>query len=156
FLLDVFCLGVKNAFFRIMSEWEYETTLRSLKRQEDFEIMSAECVRKLVEDAVDYAKDLGFSPHSDYLLAGKIFGDIDKSACQMSFAFGQDGKPTYISGPYDSPAKSRRIINTLTERCGPDGFHYLMMIGSPSGDFDEEFDEEDGIDIEALDSEEEH
>jgi hypothetical protein len=141
FLLDVYCLGVKDAFFTTMSEPEYEATLNHLKQQGSFNRMSPECARKLVEDAEAYASGLGLRPHPDYRLAGKIFGDIDKIACQMGFEFGKDGMPYYVAGPRDTPEKSMRIINILAERCGADGFHYLSMIGGPFGDYVKEFDE---------------
>jgi hypothetical protein len=45
--------------------------------------------------------------------------------------FGKDGKPFFMSGPYDTPARCRRIIDTLTRRCGPEGFHYTVAVGAP-------------------------
>ncbi|MFQ5825644.1 MAG: hypothetical protein ACE5JB_16520, partial [bacterium] len=78
------------------------------------------------EGAVAYAKDLGFSPHPDYRIANKILGDIDPDVCPMSFEFGKDGKPFFIAGPYDTPKKCKMIMDTLTKRCGQDGFHYMV------------------------------
>ena len=61
----------------------------------------------------------------------------------MSFQFGKDGKPFYVSGPYDSPVKSRRIVDTLEKRCGPGGYDYLVLVGgSPGLDFEDEDDDE--------------
>ncbi|MFB3132619.1 MAG: hypothetical protein ACE10K_08885, partial [Rhodothermales bacterium] len=81
---------------------------------------------KLVEESVDYARDLGFFPHKDYRKARKIFGDVDRAECKTEFEFGKDGKPFYVSGPYDSETKIRRIVDQLMERLGPDGFHFLV------------------------------
>ncbi|MCA1602102.1 MAG: hypothetical protein LC776_10835 [Acidobacteria bacterium] len=148
FLLDVFCLGVKNAFFRMTSEWEYENNLRRFKREENFQNVSPVCVRKLVEEAEAYARDLGFSPHPDYQLAKKIFGDIDNNGCPMNFEFGKDGLPFFVAGPHDTPEKSSKIINTLTKRCGPGGFHYMAALEAPfAEDFD---DEEDDFDAQRV------
>src|SRR5262249_42995282 len=147
FLLDIYCLGVKDAFFRTLSELEYRAYLRN-NPPGGFENMSPACMGKLVEDAEDYARDLGFSPHPDYQLAKKIFGDIDKSQCAAVFEFGKDGKPFFFAGPNDTPAKSRKIIETLANRCGPDGFHYIAQIGgSFIGDFD---DEDDDLDLDEI------
>jgi hypothetical protein len=142
FLLDVHCLGVKNAFFRVFTEYDYRKVAQNLIRKEALQKMDPACVRKLVEDAEAYAKDLGFDPHPDYYLSRQVFGDVDKEACPMSFDFGKDGKPFYVSGPYDSPVKSRRIVDILEKRCGPGGYDYLVLVeGSPSLDFDEDDDE---------------
>jgi hypothetical protein len=139
FLLDVHCLGVKNAFFRVFSEYDYRTLLQEISGHGALQELDPACVRKLVEDAEAYATDLGFSPHPDYHLSRQIFGDVDKEACPMSFQFGKDGKPFYMSGPRDSPAKSKRIVDTLAKRCGPGGFDYVVLVGGPpSLEFDSE------------------
>ncbi len=131
FLLDVFCLGVKNASFFIMSRYEYDDKIRRIKLDADFESLAPECVRKLVESAEAYAGELGFDPHPDYRSARKIFGDIETKKCPMQFEFGKDGRPLFISGPNDTQAKCMKIIEILTKSCGPGGFHY--MIGANPG-----------------------
>jgi hypothetical protein len=49
----------------------------------------------------------------------------------MSFTFGKDGKPFYISGPRDTPERSRAIVDRLMERCGPGRFDYLVVLPEP-------------------------
>jgi hypothetical protein len=104
FLLDVFCLGVKNAFVAIVARDEY------LRRLSDFSLggrlqpIEPACFRKLVEGGVAYARALGFSPHEDYAVASQIFGDVESSACPRLFEYGRDGKPVYVSGPHETAA----------------------------------------------------
>lgn len=43
--------------------------------------------------------------------------------------FGKDGKPFYISGPYDSEMKSRFVVDTLMRTCGPGNFDHLIGLG---------------------------
>jgi hypothetical protein len=128
FLLDVYCLGVKNAYFFIMSQSEYDDKIKSIKQNADFESLSPECVRKLVESAEAYARALGFNPHPDYHTARNIFGDIDAEKCPMQFEFGKDGRPLFISGPNDSHAKCMKIMETLTKSCGPGKFQYMIGV----------------------------
>jgi len=130
FLVDVFCLGVKDAFYDVMSPAEYDEKLASLQH-ETFRALHPTCARKLVEGAEAYARDLGFQPHPDYQIARRIFGDLDATACPTRYTFGKDGKPFFMSGPYDTPARCRKIIDTLTGRCGPEGFHYTVAVGGP-------------------------
>ena len=54
-------------------------------------------------------------------------GDIDVSACPVRYTFGQDGKPLYINGPYETAAQQRTIIDNLMRRLGPDGFDYILQ-----------------------------
>jgi hypothetical protein len=135
FLLDVYCLGVKDTTFNVVPEDEYRSILRGMAQIATYASIDPPCARKLVEEAEAYAADLGFKPHADYRLSGMIFGDIDTNACSMSFEFGKDGQPYYASGPYDTPERSRRIVETLTRRCGPDGFHYMVALQSPEAEF---------------------
>ena len=125
FLVDVFCLGVKSALYRVVSPADYGHYRGQIETQTPLERVHPSCLRKLVEGAVRYARDLGFSPHPDYARAAQLFGDIDAAACPIRYTYGKDGQPFYISGPYDSAAQSRRIIDTLARRLGPRGFHYI-------------------------------
>jgi len=54
----------------------------------------------------------------------EIFGDIDASVCPVKYEYGKDGKPFYMNGPYESHADVQKIINTLTEKCGVNGFEH--------------------------------
>lgn len=86
------------------------------------------CARKLVEDAVEYASKLGIPPHPDYKKGCRVFGGISVADCDQEFEFGNDGKPFFMQGPYDSPKKVARIMSLLTDRCGEGNFHYLLAV----------------------------
>jgi hypothetical protein len=87
FLLDVFCLGVKNAYFVVEPRAAYQWRLENIRSHERIEAIAPEYARKLVEDTEAYARDLGFSPHPDYQLAKRLFADIDATACHTRFPF---------------------------------------------------------------------
>jgi hypothetical protein len=145
FLLDTGCLGVKNAFLRVSSPGDYQSLVDRFRGGEHLVPVEPEYARKLVEDAAEYAAKLGFMPHKDYRKAKQIFGAIDTALCYARFQFGKDGKPFYCSGPSDSPARRQEILDILTRRCGPGGFHFMVGIGD-SG-FDElDNDESDDAD----------
>ncbi len=128
FLVDTYCLGVKNALYHVISPAEYDYYRGQIEAQTPLERVHPSCLRKLVEGAVQYARDLGFSPHPDYARAAQLFGDIDAAACSVRYTYGKDGQPFYISGPHESAVQSRRIIDTLARRLGPDGFHYMTAL----------------------------
>ncbi len=130
FVVDVFCLGVKNAFFKVASEEAYDNTIKPRLAEthegQHFENTHPSCVRKIIEGAVDYAGELGFSPHPAYRNAKAIFGDIDSSACPVKYGFGQEGMPMYIRGPNESINQARKIVDQLDKRCGEGNYHYLV------------------------------
>jgi hypothetical protein len=115
FVVDVFCLGIKNALFKVLSEQDYEIFKFNFseKTGTTFEKLHLTCAKKLIDWALAYAKDLGFNAHPDYKNAKDIFGDIEANACPVGYCFGKDGKPFYIRGPYEDQVKAQRIINTL-------------------------------------------
>jgi len=145
-LLDVFCLGVKNAFLKIVSRYEFEDMMAHICRVEQLEEVSPAYARKLVDGAIAYARNLGFEPHRDYADAALVFDDIDPAACDTVFKYGKDGKPFYISGPNHSQEQSRRIIAHLTARLGTGNFNYFVGIGpdldEQDSDWEVETDEE--------------
>lgn len=144
FLADVFCLGVKDAFLSALTRSEFDDLIDRFRGQAQMISIHPACARKLVEGAAAYAQDLGFSPHKDYRKAKVVFGDIDPAVCPQSFEFGRQGKPCFISGPYDSMTRCEKIIATLRSRCGPDGFHFQMGMGSNDLG-EEEYEDEGGL-----------
>ena len=136
FLVDIFCLGVKNAFFTQCDEAELKTILQRLfNNGRPVEEHSGAWGRKLVEGALEYARKLGFAPHRDYKKAARVMGGIDPKTCPETFVFGSEGKPMFIAGPNDTAARCQLILSVLTKKCGKDGFHCLM----PLGDIEEGF-----------------
>lgn len=131
FLLDVHCLGVKNAFFRQFAAAEFPEFLEGIFKGVyggPPDEHSGAWGRKLVEDAVDYARRLGFAPHPDYKKGARVMGGINPKECSETFVFGSNGKPLFIAGPHDGEAKCNLIMRTLTKKLGPQGFHYLLPL----------------------------
>ncbi|MCP4574714.1 MAG: hypothetical protein GY846_00290 [Deltaproteobacteria bacterium] len=131
FLVDVFCLGVKDAHCILLSENEYRFRLQQIENHQELSEVHPACAKKLVEGAKIYAESLGFSPHRDYGFAERIFGDIKENQCPRSFTFGRGGKPMYMAGPNDNAQFRKKVMNTLTTRLGKNGFHYLMPLNEP-------------------------
>ena len=136
FLLDMYCLRVKNAMFGITDRDQYDKQIyNKIRNTRDLQTVEPAFARKLVEGGVEYARQFGFPPHADYAKAKAIFGDIDVATCERNFEYGKDGKPCFISGPNDTQARCAQIMRALTASCGVDGFHYMIGINS-ADDFD--------------------
>lgn len=133
FMVDRFCLGVKDVFARILTKGEYKEQLiaRLEKRFALIAVKPADA-RKAVEEAVAYAQSLGLPPHPDYARAKPLLGDIDPAESTMTFEFGKDGKPFFFAGPYDTPERCRRIVNALEQACGKGQFHFTIPLSDPA------------------------
>jgi hypothetical protein len=81
-----------------------------------------ELVRELVFGAAEYARRLGFAPHPDFDQARDHLGAWTGPS---AITFGCDGKPNYISGPYDDPD---RVLRTLRRAVGREGFNYTIGV----------------------------
>jgi hypothetical protein len=128
FLVDRFCLGVKNAIAEIVPRATYDSRYSpESTRTGGTKPYPPAAVRKYVEGAVAYAHDLGFGPHEDYQVAKLIFGDIDPTTSSETFEYGKDGKPFYINGPNESPQRMREIMATLARTQGPGGSDFLVL-----------------------------
>ncbi len=112
FLIDSFCLGIKDGFVRNIFAEEYE----NMKSQRPFEEIKPEDAKKLLYDAVTWSKQIGFSPCKEYNTAIKIFDDVNHETSSLEFEFGRDGEPLFIAGPNDSPAKCERILSILKNK----------------------------------------
>jgi hypothetical protein len=144
FLVDYYCLGIKNAAsFRFSSAERY----RQMKEMsfsnfpEGPEDISLEQAQAIVFGALDYAQQLGFDPHEDFEEAKGILGDGkafqgNREAFQKNRAalpaieFGRDGQPFYLSGPYDNPAK---VIKTLEKSVGKNNYKFMVSPMSDMG-----------------------
>lgn len=148
FLIDMYCLGIKDAFF--IKDFDMES-FRSRYAEAEMTTVSPEYALKLILDATAYAENIGFEPSSETGLCKLIFGNVDPTTCTEEFVFGRNGKPTYTNGPNDSPEKQRSILDTL-QKLGHGNFDFVLGdAGGPQysydyalhGDDDENFDEDD-------------
>jgi hypothetical protein len=128
FLVDVFCLGVKDIFYREVIEAELRSRLETLSETQDFVEVEPSRARRLIRDAAAYAAGLGLPAAKDTPLIEAIFGDVDANTCTETFTFGKDGKPFYVNGPSDTPARVRTIRQALEKSCGTGNWDYLVEV----------------------------
>lgn len=144
FLIDLGCLGIKDALANIYrSESEYRREyLDSFMASQPMEVCDLDLAAKVVDEAIKYARSLGFEPHSDVQYALKVLGEAHPENCDEEIPVGgEDGRPLFIAGPYDDP---KRIMRILDRNVGPGNYHYVAPVGGP-GFFDdlEELDDDD-------------
>ena len=126
FLVDTFCLGVKNCSYVKLSDGELLSYIQQLRECQEMVDVEPAYAKKLLESARTFAADLGFSSHPDFEKYFKSLADVDSSNCSETFKFGKYGKPFFVSGPSDSKNKITSILEKLRNRLGDDGFHYMV------------------------------
>ena len=128
YMVDLYCLGIKDAFTRA------DFTLNRFNRElpklcaGDPIPCSVELAHEVIYGALEYAAKLGFQPHPDFKkqMADLILDPPEVHPRANHVSFGKDGKPFYVSGPYDDEYKSKFVINTLMRTCGTGNFDYIV------------------------------
>jgi len=84
FLVDIYCLGVKNCFFTILPPGVYARRIANLVEKEGLESAMPACAVKLIQGAVAYAEGLGLHAHRDYFSVKAFLGSIDPTPAQRN------------------------------------------------------------------------
>lgn len=126
YLVDPFCLGVKNALGpEVVDEVALPGFVQLYFSAHGGGPLEApiELAREMVLGAVGYARGLGFEPHPDFAAAEAHLGT---QPLQCLITFGRDGKPCYVSGPYDDV---RSVLRTLERSVGSGNFDHVAITG---------------------------
>lgn len=135
YLVDRACLGVKNAHAAnfMNAESFRRELLAHLSQGQKLVKTDFNFAAKIVKVGLEYGAQFGFRPHRDFEEASILLQDADPDAVDISIPVGgPDGKPMFVSGPYDNVPK---IMARLTHLLGPDGFTHLIGIDPDRGIF---------------------
>ena len=124
FLLDVFCLGIKDVMFESLESDEFAIYVEATDAGSPLVSIYPSDARKLLRGLAAWSQSIGFPPHRDFAAVERIFGDVSADASEVDFPFGHEGKPLYIPGPYESATLIRRRIEQLQKQLGDDGFEF--------------------------------
>jgi hypothetical protein len=122
FLLDVFCLGIKDVTFGPLEDETLEMYLDAMHAASPLVPVDPSYARKLLRDLAAWSQSIGFPPHRDFAAVEPLFGDIDPNASDAAFQFGRDGKPVYIPGPSETSQQIQRRVEQLRRTLGDSGF----------------------------------
>ena len=130
YLIDTWCLGVKNALGpKRMARRDFDALRRAYFApwQSPGISVPVELAQDLVLGAVEYARRLGFEPHAEFGRARRMLGAW---AGPSAITFGRDGMPYYVNGPYEDP---ERVLATLERSVGRGGFRFTVSLGELEG-----------------------
>jgi hypothetical protein len=124
FLIDVFCLGIKDVTFDSMEGEVFELYMDVMDTASPMAPVDPSYARKLLRDLAAWSRSIGFAPHRDFAAVEPVFGDVNANASGAVFRFGRDGRPVYIPGPNDAASVVQRRIEHLKRHLGDDGFGF--------------------------------
>jgi hypothetical protein len=158
FMLDTFCLGVKDTHFRTADRQEAEYILETQHRTDAIGPIAPEEARRLLHDLVAWAAGNGFIAPEQYAPLERLFGAVVPAGTDYTARFGYQGKVLYVPGPSESPADIRRRIRFVRSHIGEAAIGSIFDLQDDGrDDFDDEHDlegeivpDEDGNDSRAI------
>jgi len=114
YLVDIFCLGLKNTFCNADIPQSIYTSLIKEMYREDLAIeCTSSLAHTIIYGGIEFASKYGFAAHEDFNLSKYILEEPESFEKDESVEFGEKGKPLFIQGPYDD---SNKVINTLVSK----------------------------------------
>ncbi len=126
YLVDIFCLGLKNTFCNVdfsTSSYRMDVVRKSFSDQDSIPC-SVELAHHVIYGAIAYAEQFGFRPNKDYQLSQYIL-DVPENFPPSELEFGRNGKPYFIAGPDDNIAK---ITHQLESAVGRDHYDSQFLV----------------------------
>jgi len=125
YLVDKFCLGLKNTFAKPNLSFErYKEHYDKVSSNQTLTRCPIELAHQMVYEGIDYAAQFGFKPQSDWAQSQYVLEPRGELEEPYQLTFGKNGKPFFISGPFDDVKK---IIKQLEETAGPENFDVLIL-----------------------------
>lgn len=150
YLVDLKLLGVKDTIylFNIDQERYEELTDTYFGDASAYKEIEYPLAHNIIFSALAFAEDYGFKPHKDFTSVTEHFLEEDDDRIELiDIECGQNGRPTYVNGPYDSQAKINQVLLQLEKTAGPGNFDFVYM-GDDEDYYDDEDYEEEGEDME--------
>lgn len=132
FLIDKYCLGVKNAFCKLrLDDYDYEDFLAHLSSQAELEEISYDEAHNLVYGAIAFAEDAGIEPDAHFSLAKYFLEEDTDDIPLIEYEFGKDGKHFLVANDNLELSKYLPILNENI----PGQFKFMVMGNVDNKDF---------------------
>lgn len=142
FLVDTFCLGVKDAgYHENMALSDFEEYLSNYKKGMGLEEISYNEAHNIIYGAMAFAEEGGIKPAKEFDPAGYILEEDTDDIPLIEYDFGKNGKHFLVVNP---DRKEMPYCHILKKKLGDD-FEYVMPYGEEDEDDDYEDDDKDSI-----------
>jgi len=141
YLVDLYCLGVKDTFYRFsIDDYEYKELIEKMNGQEmDFVEIDYNTVHNIIYGAIEFAEEYEFSPSKDFIKTTQYLlkEAEDVEVPFIEIPFGREGKPFVVARP-EQPMT--HVLQQLERVAGPGGYHYISALDfrDDFGDFEED------------------
>lgn len=139
FLVDTFCLGVKDAgYHENMTTESFQDYLDNYKYGMGLEEISYEEAHNIIYGAIAFAEDGGIKPSKDFDPAGYILENDTEDIPLIEYDFGKNGKHFLI---VNANRREMPFYHILKKNLG-DNFEYILPFGEEEDDDEQDYDDE--------------
>lgn len=143
FLLDVYCCGVKNSFYKVrIDESEYEDLMNEFIIH-GVEMISYEEVHNWIYGALEWANEAGIKPHKDFSITKFLLEEDTDEIPLIEYEFGRDGKHLLIC---DSYLEANKYLSVMEKNLSKDQFEVIVHDDEEEDDEDDKIEEDDEYD----------
>jgi len=128
YLVDTFCLGLKDTYFNAdipPGQFQREFLPKIFSSAGKPIKISPDLAHEIIYGGIEYARQFGFRPHSDYKLSQLVLDPPDAHPRTGQVEFGKDGKPFFVAGPHDNVDA---IMRQLARTAGEGNSHYMIPL----------------------------
>mgnify|MGYP001635456993 CR=1 FL=1 len=123
FLVDTFCIGVKDAtYYTNMSEVDFETLIKRYESGQGLEEISYNEAHNIIYGAIAFAEDGGIQLAKDFKIAGYILEEDTDDIPLIEYEFGKNGKHFLV---INSDKREMPYFHQLKKTLGDD-FEFVM------------------------------
>lgn len=140
YLVDLNCLGVKDAHFKFnIPRFELDELLAAMNERMEMVEVEYAMAHNIIFAGLEFAEDYGFMPHKVFSATTRFMLEEDDDEIELiEIDCGMNGKPVYMQGPFESYRDVQKIIAQLNKTAGEGNYSIVQ-----AGDLDEEEDYED-------------
>ena len=138
YLLDVWCCGVKDSFYRLrIEDYEFDDFIRQINGKECSYIEA----HNWVFGAIGFAEDAGIKPDKSFNLTQYFLDEDNEDVPLMDFDFGKDGKYLLV---VQSQQEANRYLPLLRKNLDVKDYTYVIGDNEYYDEFEEdEYDDSD-------------
>ncbi len=155
YLVDLFCLGVKDSFYKFnIPIEEYLSLKEKIESNSPTDQIEYNLAHNIIFAGYEYALDYGINPCKEFSTTTKYFLEEDDESIEIiDIDCGdENGNPVLHINEFSNPISTKKVIEKLKKNAG-EGNYQTIYTGDFDEDddyFDEDDDEEDYFDDDEL------
>lgn len=126
YLVDLYCRGLKDVFFRMdLPDFEIEDMISGIRSGNPLIEIVPDLAFNIIYGGIEYAEDLGISPHKDFGVCEYLLPPVEEVP-YIDVIFGLNNRPTLFAGPTENISK---VINSLNKTVGLGNYDFHLIDG---------------------------